>query len=122
MADQIDYELIGDVFQAVVITLDPHEAVRAEPGAMMWIEDGIAYSSNWTDGLYLVDVGGVSQAEAAGQTDQAPIPEVRAGVAGGSPENPVPFANYQYPSGWNHAAFPYRSASTDKPCESRSDS
>ena len=105
-----------------VINIDdpanPHRVGRFEldtPGHRIhdvWIEDGIAYSSNWTDGLYLVDVGGVTQAEAAGQTDQAPIPEVHAGIAGGSPENPVPFASYQYPGGWNHAAFPYRSAST----------
>ncbi|MFT5286389.1 MAG: hypothetical protein ACI8TQ_002557, partial [Planctomycetota bacterium] len=30
MADQIDYELRGDDFQAVLITLDPGESVRAE--------------------------------------------------------------------------------------------
>ena len=60
----------------------------------VWIEDGIAYSSNWRDGVQLVDVGN--------------------GIAGGSPENPVPFANYAYPSGWNHAAFPYRDKKTGK--------
>ena len=58
----------------------------------VWIEDGIAYSSNWRDGVYLVDVGN--------------------GIAGGSPSNPVPFSNYTYASGANHAAFPFKSKST----------
>jgi len=60
----------------------------------VWIEDGIAYSSNWSDGVQLVDVGN--------------------GIAGGSPENPIQFASYAYPSGANHAAFPFRSKSTGK--------
>jgi len=60
----------------------------------VWIEDGIAYSSNWSDGIQLVDVGN--------------------GIAGGSPENPVQFASYAYPSGANHAAFPFRNGSTGK--------
>ncbi|GHE70824.1 LVIVD repeat-containing protein [Roseivirga thermotolerans] len=55
----------------------------------VWVEDGIAYSSNWSDGIQLVDVGN--------------------GIAGGSPKNPVQFASYAYPNGANHAAFPYRS-------------
>jgi len=60
----------------------------------VWIEDGIAYSSNWTDGVQLVDVGN--------------------GIAGGTPENPVQFASYAYPSGSNHAAFPYHDKKTGK--------
>ncbi|MDN5200850.1 Ig-like domain-containing protein [Fulvivirgaceae bacterium BMA10] len=60
----------------------------------VWVEDGIAYSSNWSDGVYLVDVGN--------------------GIAGGSPENPVAFANYEYPSGAHHATFPFKSKSTGK--------
>jgi uncharacterized protein (TIGR00266 family) len=40
-ADVIDYRLIGDDLQAVIITLDPGEAVTAEAGAMMYMEDGI---------------------------------------------------------------------------------
>ncbi|MEM1127064.1 MAG: hypothetical protein AAGI71_10460 [Bacteroidota bacterium] len=60
----------------------------------VWVMDGIAYSSNWHDGVVLVDVGN--------------------GVAGGSPSNPVQFAQYAYPSGWNHAAFPFYSPSTGK--------
>jgi len=60
----------------------------------VWIEDGIAYSSNWSDGVQLVDVGN--------------------GIAGGTPENPVQFASYAYPSGSNHAAFPYHDKKTGK--------
>ena len=60
----------------------------------IWIEDGIAYTSNWRDGLYIVDVGN--------------------GIAGGSPSNPVAVANYNYKTGANHAAFPYKSKSTGK--------
>jgi uncharacterized protein (TIGR00266 family) len=41
MADEIDYKLIGDDLQAVIITLDPNETVIAEAGAMMYMEDGI---------------------------------------------------------------------------------
>ena len=60
----------------------------------VWIEDGIAYSSNWRDGVYLVDVGN--------------------GIADGSPSNPVAFANYDYATGAHHATFPFKSKSTGK--------
>jgi hypothetical protein len=60
----------------------------------VWVEDGIAYSSNWDDGVVLVDVGN--------------------GMRGGSPENPVEIGRYAYPSGWNHAAFPYDDEETGK--------
>ena len=53
----------------------------------VWVEDGLAYSSNWSDGVHIVDVGN--------------------GVRGGSPSEPVFVGSYAYPSGWNHAAFPY---------------
>jgi uncharacterized protein (TIGR00266 family) len=51
MADQIDYELVGDDFQAVLVRLDPGEAVRAEPGAMMWMEDGIEMDTTTGGGV-----------------------------------------------------------------------
>jgi hypothetical protein len=60
----------------------------------VWVVDGIAYSSNWHDGVVAVDVGG--------------------GGKGGAPNHPVLLGSYAYPSGWNHAAFPYRSRSTGK--------
>lgn len=68
-----------------------------EPGASIhdvWVDDGIAYSSNWRYGVHMVDVGN--------------------GIAGGSPENPKKISSYAYPSGWNHAAFPYKSSQTGK--------
>jgi len=40
-SDEIDYQLIGDDLQAVIVTLDPEEAVVAEAGAMMYMQDGI---------------------------------------------------------------------------------
>ncbi|MDQ3810038.1 MAG: TIGR00266 family protein [Chloroflexota bacterium] len=40
-AEVIDYTLIGDDLQAVIVTLDPGEAVIAEAGAMMYMQDGI---------------------------------------------------------------------------------
>lgn len=64
----------------------------------VWIQDGIAYSSNWSDGIVAVDIGSNASADLPG--------------AGGSPENPVQLGSYSYPSGWNHAAFPFKSEST----------
>lgn len=66
----------------------------------VWIQDGIAYSSNWSDGVVAVDIGSNQSADMPG--------------AGGSPENPVKLGSYAYPSGWNHAAFPFKSESTGK--------
>lgn len=40
-ADIIDYRIVGDDMQGVIITLDPGEAVMAEAGGMMYMEDGI---------------------------------------------------------------------------------
>jgi uncharacterized protein (TIGR00266 family) len=44
-SDEIDYELIGDDLQAVIVTLDPGETVIAEAGAMMFMEQGIAMNT-----------------------------------------------------------------------------
>lgn len=41
MAHEIEYTIIGDDMQAVVIALDPGESVQAEAGAMMFMEDEI---------------------------------------------------------------------------------
>ena len=40
-ADVIDYRLIGDDLQAVIVKLDPGEAVIAEAGGMMYMQEGI---------------------------------------------------------------------------------
>ncbi|MGD8817338.1 MAG: hypothetical protein PVJ51_09120, partial [Acidobacteriota bacterium] len=79
---------------------NPHRVGRFEldtPGHSIhdvWVTDGIAVSSNWDDGVVVVDVGG--------------------GGHGGSPANPVKVGQYAYPSGWNHAGWGYRSKSTGK--------
>jgi uncharacterized protein (TIGR00266 family) len=39
--DIVDFQIIGDDLQAVVLTLDPGEAAVAEAGAMMYMQDGI---------------------------------------------------------------------------------
>ncbi len=68
----------------------------------VWVENGIAYSSNWDDGVVAVDVG---------STPEAQSPE-RHNTGAGSFDNPVKLGSYSYPSGWNHAAFPFKSEST----------
>ncbi|MGH7620260.1 MAG: AIM24 family protein, partial [Gemmatimonadaceae bacterium] len=45
MADDIDYKLIGDDLQAVIITLDPGEMAIAEAGSMMYMQDGIVMNT-----------------------------------------------------------------------------
>ena len=39
--DHLDFEIIGEEMQALVVTLDPNEAVVAEAGTMLSLEDGI---------------------------------------------------------------------------------
>ncbi len=51
MMDPVDYELVGDDFQAIVFTLDPGQGVRAEPGSMMWMEDGIEMDTSTGGGV-----------------------------------------------------------------------
>lgn len=60
----------------------------------VWVEDGIAYSSEWGTGVVVVDVGN--------------------GRWGGSIENPVFVTSFAYPVGATHAAFPYVQESTGK--------
>jgi uncharacterized protein (TIGR00266 family) len=52
MADVIDYEIIGDDMQLVEISLDPGEAVRAEAGAMTYMEDGIEMQTGTGGGVF----------------------------------------------------------------------
>lgn len=51
MADVIDYKIYGNDMQLVEIELDPGEAVRAEAGAMMFMEDGIEMETSTGGGL-----------------------------------------------------------------------
>lgn len=47
---EIDYKLYGDDMQFVEVELDPQEAVLAEAGGMMYMEDGIAMETIFGDG------------------------------------------------------------------------
>mgnify|MGYP001103304493 CR=1 FL=1 len=47
---EIDYNIIGDDIQQVEVELDPMETVIAEAGAMMYMEDGIAFETKLGDG------------------------------------------------------------------------
>ncbi len=50
MAHEVDYQLFGDDMQFVEVTLDPSEAVVAEAGAMMYMEQGIMMETIFGDG------------------------------------------------------------------------
>lgn len=60
----------------------------------VWVHDGVAYSSEWGNGVVVVDVGN--------------------GRWGGTIENPVFVTNIPYPVGATHAAFPYFQEDTGK--------
>ena len=47
---EIDYKVYGDDLQFVEIELDPQEAVVAEAGGMMYMEDGIEMETIFGDG------------------------------------------------------------------------
>ena len=78
----------------------------------VWIEDGIAYSSNWADGVQAVDIGGLKFDEKNRSAKQFNPLLAKAGQ--GNPSNPVHLADLKDPNGHNHAAFPFKSQSTDK--------
>ncbi len=52
MADVIDYQIFGDDMQLVEIGLDPGEGVRAEAGAMMYMERGIVMQTSTGGGAF----------------------------------------------------------------------
>lgn len=52
MADVIDHKIIGDDMQMVEIELDPGETVRAEAGAMMYMESGIQMQTGTDGGIF----------------------------------------------------------------------
>ena len=78
----------------------------------VWIEDGIAYSSNWADGVVAVDIGGLKFDEK--NRSQKQFNPLLAKAGQGSPSNPIHLADLKDPNGHNHAAFPFKSQSTDK--------
>jgi len=76
----------------------------------VWVENGIAYSSNWSDGVVAVDVGGLKFSEKDRSDVQYNPLLMQAGQ--GSPSNPVKLADKSDPTGRNHATFPFVSQST----------
>jgi uncharacterized protein (TIGR00266 family) len=56
---EVDYEILGDDLQFVKIELDPGEAVVAEAGGMMYMEDGIAMETIFGDGSQQSQQGGI---------------------------------------------------------------
>lgn len=52
MADTIDYKIYGDDMQIVEVELDPKEGVRAEAGAMMYMEEGIEMQTSTQGGVF----------------------------------------------------------------------
>lgn len=78
----------------------------------VWIEHGIAYSSNWHDGVQAIDVGGLTRNEMNKPLIDA-NPLLKA-AGRGSPGMPVQLASMPDTTGRNHAAFPFLSQSTGK--------
>jgi len=58
-AHEVDYKVYGDDMQFVEIELDPGEAVVAEAGAMMYMEQGIKMETTFGDGSAKSSGGGV---------------------------------------------------------------
>jgi uncharacterized protein (TIGR00266 family) len=52
MTDIVEYKIFGDDMQIVEIALDPGEGVRAEAGAMMYMENGIQMQTSTGGGLF----------------------------------------------------------------------
>jgi hypothetical protein len=52
MADVVDYKIYGDDMQIVEVELDPGEAVRAEAGAMLYMDEGIEMQTSTGGGLF----------------------------------------------------------------------
>ncbi|MBK7403229.1 MAG: TIGR00266 family protein [Phycisphaerales bacterium] len=63
---EIDYELIGDDMQMVLVELDPGETVIAEAGSMNYMEDGIRFEAHMGDGSQ-PDQGVMSKLFSAGK-------------------------------------------------------
>jgi len=55
---EVDYEIVGEDLQFVKVELDPGEAVVAEAGAMMYLEDDIQMQTIFGDGSQQSQQGG----------------------------------------------------------------
>ena len=76
----------------------------------VWIENGIAYSSNWRDGIVAVDIGGSTSNEK--ESSDIGFNPLLLKAGNGSPSNPVQLASFPDFKGRNHSAFPFSSQST----------
>ena len=47
---ELDYQIVGDDMQMVIVELDPGETVIAEAGAMTYMEEGIQFETKMGDG------------------------------------------------------------------------
>jgi len=52
MAHEIDYRILGDDIQVVEVEMDPGEAVRAEVGSMLFMEEGIQMQTSTGGGIF----------------------------------------------------------------------
>ncbi len=64
---EIDYKIIGSEMQCVEIELDPQETVIAEPGAFMYMDDGIQMETIFGDGSSQQNSGFMSKLFSAGK-------------------------------------------------------
>jgi uncharacterized protein (TIGR00266 family) len=64
---EIDYKIIGSEMQCVEIELDPQETVIAEPGAFMYMDDGIQMETIFGDGSAQQNSGFMSKLFSAGK-------------------------------------------------------
>ena len=76
----------------------------------VWIENGIAYSSNWRDGIVAVDIGGSTSNEK--ESSDIGFNPLLLKAGNGSPSNPVQLASFPDFKGRNNSAFPFSSQST----------
>jgi len=105
--DVINIENPKNPFRVGVYELDtPGHGVHD-----VWVIDGLAYSSNWADGVHVVDVGGIKQDETNRSRNQ--YNPFLAKTGQGGPGNPVKLGSMSDRNGHNHAAFPFISQSTD---------
>ncbi|MAQ74240.1 MAG: hypothetical protein CMG22_03250 [Candidatus Marinimicrobia bacterium] len=104
--DIINIEDPKNPFRVGVFELDtPGHALHD-----VWIENGIAYSSNWKDGVVAVDVGGLKFSEKDRSDVKFNPLLMKSGK--GSPSNPVKLASFPDRKGRNHSAFPFLSQTT----------
>lgn len=64
---EIDYRIFGEEMQCVEIELDPQETVIAEPGAFMYMDDGIQMETIFGDGSAQQNSGFMSKLFSAGK-------------------------------------------------------